>query len=223
MTPLTLTFLLTFAANLFYAQANVFDTTLIMNKQKISIRTKTLNNEQQLLTSVCQSKTTFIDTIYTEGLAYIKYPDFNKDGYADILMDYFGNNSTYYLYLFNPATNKFVSIANYSNFPDAVQLKSNPNYYYSYHRAGCADANWVSDLFKITNFKIIHLAHIDGNGCAADLNESPQIIKIYKVLDSNEEKEKLIENLSYLKAIPSFSDKWDFIKKYWNTNYIKFL
>ena len=127
MKPLTLTFLLTLSANLFYAQANIFDTTLIINKQKISIRTKALNNEQRLLTSVCQSKTTLIDTIYTEGLAYIKYPDFNKDGYADILMDYFGNNSTYYLYLFNQATNTFVPIINYLDFPDAIQLKTNPN------------------------------------------------------------------------------------------------
>lgn len=223
MKQLILSFLFLLFANSFYSQNNLCDTTLLINQQKICVGTKTINNEQELLFSTYQSITTIIDTIYSEGLAYIKYIDFNKDGYTDILTDYRGNNSTYFLYLFNPATNKFVPILNYLAFPNAIQLKTNPMYYYSYHRAGCADANWESDLFKIQDFKIIHLGHIDGNGCSFDIQENPPTLKIYKVLDNNEEKQKLIKNLPYQKHIPNFGDKWNFIEKYWNANYAKFL
>ena len=175
-----------------------------------------------LLTTTSGTLTNDIDTIERGGLAYIKYPDFNKDGNADILIDYYGNNSTYSLYIFDPETNKFREIENYSNFPDAIQLKTNSKYYYSYHRAGCADMNWVSDFFKIQKFKIIQLGHIDGRGCDFEVKKNLQVIKIYKVTDNKEENGKLVENLPYLKFIPEFGDKWDFIEKYWNKNYKQF-
>jgi len=116
----------------------------------------------------------------------------------------------------------FVKIKNYSKFPDAIQIKANPNYYYSYHRAGCADMNWVSDLFKIENFKIIQLGYIYGQGCDSEDNENPPVIEIYKMENNDEEEGKLIESLLYAKHIPNFADKWDFIEKYWNGNYGKF-
>ena len=80
--------------------------------------------------------------------------------------------------------------------------------------------NWVSDLFYIENFKTIHIAHIYGNGC--ETKEDPLKIEIYKVYNNKEENKKLFKTLPYLKNIPSFGDKWDFIEKYWNANYNKF-
>jgi hypothetical protein len=81
---------------------------------------------------------------------------------------------------------------------------------------------WVSDLFRINDFKIIQPGHIDGQGCDFEVKENPQVVKIYKATNNNEEKSKLIEKLPYLKFIPEFGDKWDFIEKYWNKNYAKF-
>ena len=217
---MTLLFLL--LTSFVYGQDSSFDTTLVNSKMTFQIKTKGINSNLLLLSSTSGSSTTLIDTIDSGGLRYIKHPDFNKDGNADILIDYYGNNSTYYLYLFDPMTNKFVEIENYSSFPDAVQLKSNPNYYYSYHRAGCADMNWVSDFFKIQDFKLIQLGHIYGQGCDFEVKNNPQVIEVYKVQDNDEEKGKLIGKLPYLKFIPEFGDKWDFIEKYWNKNYMKF-
>lgn len=222
MTTLKTTIFFHLLTTFVFGQNQSFDTTLVINKMTIQIKTKAINNDLLLLTSTCGAQTTLIDTIESRGLAYIKYPDFNKDGNPDILMDFFGNNSTYSLYLFDPTKRKFIEIENYASFPDAIHLKTNPKYYYSYHRAGCADMNWVSDLFTIQDFKIIQLGHIDGQGCNFEVKENPQLLKIYKVTNNDEENEKLIEELPYLKLIPEYGDKWYFIENYWNNNYAKF-
>ncbi len=110
------------------------------------------------------------------------------------------------------------NIPDYMSFPDAVQLKSNPKYYYSYHRAGCADFDWVSDLFKIVNFKIVQVGHINAQGCDGE----PQVIKIFKIENNNEEEGQLITKLSMVKTLNHFGDKWEFLEKYWNRNFKKF-
>jgi hypothetical protein len=204
------------------AQGLIIDTILVINKQPIHFKTTSVSDDLILLNATLGSKTALIDTINSQGLAYIEFPDFNNDGNNDILVDYFGNNSTYFLYLFDPITNVFRSIKDYSNYPEAIQLKSNPKYYYSYHRAGCADMNWVSDLFKIENFKIFQLGHIYGQGCDYEVKLNPQVVEIFKVKAIDEEKGQLVEKLPYIECITEFCDKWEFIKKYWNTNYKKF-
>ncbi len=211
-------FLLTFWG---YGQEVSFDTILVNNKLTFKIKIKTVK-KISLLTSTFEGKTSVIDTIEIDGLAYIKYSDFDKDGNKDILIDYYGNNSSYFLYLFDQKTNKFRKIKNYISFPDAFPLKSNPKYYYSYHKAGCADMNWESDLFKIKNFKIVHLGNIEAKGCNFDIKENPQVIEIYKI-PNNDERDKIkIAKHPYKKYIKKFEEKWDFIDEYWNTNYAKF-
>lgn len=205
-----------------YGQKHLVDTTLVNSKVAFRIRTIAIGNDLLLLTSTCGQKTNVVDTIKGGGLMYIKFPDFNNDGNTDILMEYRDNNSTYVLYLYNPATKKFVEIENYSRFPDAIRLKKNPTYYYSYHRAGCADMNWVSELFRIQNFRVISLGRIEGKGCDFEVEEKPQLIYIYKVINKIGGRDSLIEQLPYLKYIPNFEGKWDFIEKYWNRNYSNF-
>jgi hypothetical protein len=107
-------------------------------------------------------------------------------------------------------------------YPDAVQLKSNPKYYYSYHRAGCADMNWVSDLFKIVDFKIVQVGHIDAQGCDSEKELYPQVIQIFKVTNNDAEKMLLLTKLPYIKTLKKIDDKWEFIEKYWNQNLQKF-
>ena len=157
------------------------------------------------------------DTIYG-GLNGLDFPDINKDGNNDLLLPYIGNNFTFFLYLFDGVNNCFKKLEGFERFPEAVQLKSHSELYYSYHRAGCADLDWVSDLFRIENFKTIHIGHIYGMSC----EDRPQVIEIYKVKDKNEQNETLVDKLSYLKNIPNFEDKWEFIETYWNKNYAKF-
>jgi hypothetical protein len=185
------------------------------------VRTKDINDSSMLLSVTDNSKVYLKETI-EGGLGDIHFLDFDKDGYIDIQTVYFGNNLTYYLYLFDPKTNRFKSAEGFDKYPEALQLKSNSKYYYSYHRAGCADANWVSDLFKIVNFRTIQVGHIYGQGCDFEVKQNPQVIEIYKVLNNDEEKGRLIAKLPYLKFIPNFGDKWDFIRKYWNKNHKQF-
>lgn len=204
------------------AQSHSFDTTLVISGHSFRILNTDINNEYISMTVYRDSKQITIDTLESGGLANIEFPDFNKDQNPDIMVSYFGNNPTYYLFLFDPKNQRFRNIEGYLNYPDAIQLKNNPDLYYSYHRAGCADMNWISDLFKIVDFKTVQLGYIYGQGCDFEVTENPQIIEIYKVIDNNESNGKLIEKLPYLKFIPNFSDKWIFIEKYWNENCKKF-
>ena len=203
-------------------QTHYFDTSFIANKQNFKFEIKDISEDKVTLTFTRNSDNKKVDTLLSGGLGNVEFIDFNKDGNLDILFTYMGNNPTYDIYLFDKTTNEFKYLKGFDRFPEAIQLKTNPKYYYSYHRAGCADLDWVSDLFYIDNFSTIHIGHIYGKGCDFDVKENPQIIEIYKVLEDNEENKKEIEILPYLKNIPDYGDKWSFIEKYWNKNYGKF-
>ncbi len=203
--------------------SHVFDTTLVNQGLAIQMQVRDINDSLLLLSARHGDRTALADTIDSRGLLYIEYPDFDSDGNADILIDYIGNNSTYFLYLYDPASVRFRSIEGYVRFPDAVQLQAAPECYYSYHRAGCADMDWVSDLFKIVDFKIIHLGHIYGKGCSFDDETSSPVIEISKVESHNGDRiSVLLEELPYRQYIPEHGDKWDFIRDYWNKNYSGF-
>jgi hypothetical protein len=208
--------------NIAFAQNYSFDTAFINNHQKITVRTKEIKEDFVLLTVFCNSKRILSDTLDKGGLVNLEYIDFNKDKSKDILLTYMGNNPTYFLYLFDNKTNSFKDVKGFGKFPEAIQLKTNSKYYYSYHRAGCADLNWVSDLFVIDNFKAIQKGHIYGQACVYEVKTNPQIIEIYKIINNNENNKKVIGKLPLLKYIPNFGDKWDFIEKYWNKNYLEF-
>lgn len=197
-----------------------FDTTFVVNKHTFKFVIKNTNEDDITITFIRNLKEIKTDTLQSFG--NYELTDFNKDGNSDLLLTYFGNNSSYDLYLFDVKTNEFKNLEGFDRFPEAIQLKTNPKYYYSYHRVGCADMNWVSDLFYIDNFKTIQIGHIYGQGCDYEVKENPQVIEIFKVLGNNEENKKLIKKHPYEKIVPENGDKWDFIEKYWNNNYKKF-
>ena len=199
-----------------------FDTTFVVNKKTFEFLINEISEEEVTLTFIRNLKNINKDTLQSIGLGGFEFTDFNKDGNLDILFTYIGNNSSSEIYLFDSKTDEFKKLEGFDRFPEATQLKVNPKYYYSYHRAGCADMNWVSDLFFIDNFKTIQIGHIYGHGCDFEEKENQQIIKIYKVFEENEENKKEVEKLPYLQNISAFGDKWDFIEKYWNKNYGKF-
>ena len=205
-----------------FAQRHYLDTVLIIDNLKYRIQFKDINDDYIGMTVFTESKLVSIDTIDAAGLTNIEFPDFNKDNYPDIMLTYIGNNDIYYLYLFDIKEKRFKNIAGFSDFPAATQLKTNSGFYYSYHKAGCADYDWVSDLFVFKDNKVIQLGHIWGQGCEFEIDKNPQIIEIYKIIDNNEKNKILVEKLPYLKYIPEFSDKWKFIEKFWNENYERF-
>lgn len=204
-------------------QKHFFDSTFVVNRQTFKFIIKDLNEEEITLTFLRNKEKIKVDTIQSGGLGGIEFIDFNKDKNIDILLTYIGNNSSYDLYLFDKSENKYKLLDGYDRFSEAIQLKTNPKYYFSYQRAGCADMNWVSDLFYIDNFKTVYVGHIYGQGCTTDEKEIPLGIKIYKIYKNDNVNKTLIEKLPYTKNIPKFDHKWMFIKNYWNKNYGKFI
>ena len=203
-------------------QRHYFDTTLTINNRSFRLLIQDINEDEITLTFFREYEIIKIDTLESGGLGNIEFVDFNKDSYSDFLITYIGNVATYDLYLFDEQKNQILFLDGFRGFPEATQLETNKKYYYSYHRAGCADMNWVSDLFYIDNFKTVHVGHIYGQGCDYEVKDNSQTIEIYKVIDNDENKKIKVEKLPYLNHITKFGDKWTFIEKYWNKNYKKY-
>jgi hypothetical protein len=146
-----------------------------------------------------------------------KFIDFNGDGYKDLLISYVTNvPGIQDLILFDPQNNKFRKVTDFTEFPASQKIKGT-NYYYSYHRSGCADMYWDSDLYELKNNQIKKMGHIAGRAC-----NDPELkdgIYIFTVLDKKEKKISFypIETLNNYK-----NGKWGFIKSYWTKNHNKF-
>jgi len=198
------------------------DSSFLVGKLAIHLVTTRLNNNLLVLSATAGGQAALLDTISAIALQPPEFPDFNKDGFPDILLHYRSSNTTNFLYLFDAASKTFKAIDGFINFPDAIQLKENPVYYFSYYPDGCSDLNWVSDLFLIENFNTIRVAHMYGKGCDFNVLENPQFLGLYKIDKNNGQTEVLVEKLPYRKFIPENRDKLPFIGKYWNSNYRKF-
>lgn len=100
-----------------------------------------------------------------DDFMYSEFKDINNDGYTDVILHHSGNTPLVLeLLLYVPALRRFRQVKNFSDFPDPVKIKGT-KYYYSYHKSGCADLNWDSDLFYIENFRAIRIGNISGIGC----------------------------------------------------------
>jgi hypothetical protein len=203
-------------------QRHYLDTTLTVNHKSYRLFIQDINEDEITLTFFRDNKMLKVDTLLSGGLGNIEFIDLDNDNNKDILISYIGNNAVYDLYMFDKLNNEFKFLYGFNRFPEAIQLTTNKKYYFSYRRAGCADMNWVSDLFYIDDFKTIHIGHIYGQGCDYEVKENPQVIEIYKVTDNDLSKKIIAEKLPYKKNIPDFGDKWTFIEKYWNKNYKKY-
>jgi len=146
--------------------------------------------------------------------ADFKFADFNEDGYADIILGYLTNTpETNELILFNKETNSFDKVMDFMNFPSAIKIK-NSEFYYSYHKSGCADSNWDSDLFQIIENKAIRIGNIHGIGCGIDEKNGVYINRV---------KNKEVQLIKFIEREEGYWDeKWDFVKRYWSENYKKF-
>lgn len=144
-----------------------------------------------------------------------EFNDFNGDNAKDIRIHYLSNVPAIQdLLLFVKSKRNFKLVKDFSNFPDPNPIKGT-KYYYSYHRSGCADMNWDSDLFYIENYKAIRIGNISGRQCDNRDGEKDAVY-IHKVYN---EKEILFKTLP-IDTLKSYKDfKWGFIKEYWTKNY----
>ena len=147
-----------------------------------------------------------------------EFKDFNKDGYKDIYLGKSGNiPERFDLLLYAPTTKSFRQVKDFENFP-APENISGTKYFYSYHKSGCADMNWDSDLFYIKGFETIKLANISGRECENSGVKDGLYISKFRGNEKN-----LVKTLP-IDTVHKFNDaKWGFIKKYWTENYKHFL
>jgi hypothetical protein len=160
------------------------------------------------------------DTLYQDSVysPHQKFVDFNGDGYKDILIEYMTNvPGIEDLLLYDRAENTYKKVIDLQNFPSAERI-GNSNYYYSYHRSGCADMDWDSDLFYIENYKTVKIGNISGKECGhTGVKDGIYINKMQG------EKQTEIAKLP-ISIIKRYKDyKWGFIKQYWHKNYKRFL
>ncbi len=156
------------------------------------------------------------DTIYKHNdfIDEYKIIDFNNDGYQDIELDYITNvPGIVDVLLFDLASGKFQIIEELGNYPSPIKIKKS-EYYYSYERAGCADYNWESNLFYISDYKCVKIGNITGKGCGYEKRNG---IFINKIVNNKE------VEINWIKRDTGYyEDKWEFIEKYWTKNHLKF-
>lgn len=195
-------------------QEVLWDTTFVVNETEFTIlacRTDTGNFAQ-----LVKSKT---DTITIDGVSgNIDVLKFDRDEFPDITFSYIGNNYTADLFIYDINSNTYQRVSGFTEVSSSKRLNSNPNYYYSYHRAGCADLNWMSHLFYIDNFQVYQVGEIYVKGC--NVKESERAIEISKIVTLD--KIFIIETLPIDTLIQFDEYKWGFIRDYWNKNYQKF-
>jgi hypothetical protein len=143
--------------------------------------------------------------------------DFNKDGFLDILLDRSENTpGVVDLLLYDPKRKTFKAVQDFDLFPDPSPIPGT-RLYYSYHRAGCADMDWESDLFYLDHYCAVRIGNILGNGCDGDPKQS---IRMYKITPSGR---KLMGTLP-IETIGKYKDyKWGFIRNYWVRHCRKYL
>jgi hypothetical protein len=157
------------------------------------------------------------DTVYihrnyaTNGF---ELEDFDNDGILDIRLYQLSNiGGISELIMFNKTSKSFQEILNFTDFADPKKI-DNSVFWYSYQRAGCADVNWESKLFKIVDFRAIEVGEINGIFCEHEPNKG---IFIYRTLGKQK-----TQIHSENKWPEKFRDRWVYIEDYWTKNYKKF-
>jgi hypothetical protein len=153
--------------------------------------------------------------LYSDGICDINFIDFNHDGYKDLIIDYLTNTPYVQdLMMYNKIHKTFVKVKNFSSYPDAKPIPGT-NLFYSYHKSGCADLDWDSDLFTIRNFKVIKLGNISGQGCGGEDGIYVSLITKQKKILIKKIPISIIEHYK--------QNKWGFIVDYWKHHYSNFV
>jgi len=137
---------------------------IIDHKRYIAINVVTLNDTTENKKFFIKDGSGKIVYTYLAGeVVSFKFTDFNGDGYKDIILELSGVDSGQQeLLIYDPKSEKFRLAGNCSNAEKIVRTK----YYYSYEDC-CMGRDWSSNLFYISDSKIIDIGYIaynDGYG-----------------------------------------------------------
>mgnify|MGYP006194235081 FL=1 len=189
--------------------------TLTINEEKFIVIQNDPRDEERMDLFILNSKR---DTIYIhDGFASngFEFEDFDKNGVLDIRLNHITNvGGISELIFYDKNNKKFKPVKDFENYPSPIKIKSS-EYYYSYERAGCADYNWESNLFYISDYKCVKIGNIIGKGCGYEKRNG---IFINKIINDKEVEIKWIK-----RDEGYYEDKWEFIENYWTRNYLKFI
>lgn len=188
--------------------------TLIINKEEFIVIQNNPTAEEKMDLLILNLKK---DTIYIhDGFASngFEFEDFDKNGLLDIRLNHITNvGGISELIFYDLKDKEFKPIIGFEDFPSPTKIDGS-NFYYSYHRSGCADSNWDSDLFYISDFKSIKIGNISGRGCKGEERNG---IFINRIINKKE------FEINWIKRDEGYyDDKWEFIDNYWKMNYLKF-
>jgi hypothetical protein len=214
MKAIFITLVLLICTNCLLAQGATYKTT---TAKVNAILYKAIYKNTDLSVSIVNPNGKIINHIDAGSVWTLKFMDFNGDGYEDLFIEYISNTpGDNDLLLYNKEVRRFIKVEDFGRFSSASRLR-NSGLYYSYHRSGCADLNWDSDLFKIVNYKAIKIGNISGLGCEVDDKTGIFISKVHGT------KEQLIKKYPISEINKYKNYKWGFIKGYWKRNYRKFI
>jgi hypothetical protein len=175
-------------------------------------------NEDVVIKNLKGSIVFKVNSFDDASFSKLSFTDFNGDGYKDLLIEYMTNvPAICNLALYDKASKKFVRVNGFDRYPEPHRL-ANTKVFYSYHRSGCADMNWDSDLFIIRNFKPVKLGNINGAECGdSGIKDGIYINKV--VNDKN-----ILYKQLPINTITKYKNyKSGFIKSYWQRHYKNFL
>ncbi|QNR23827.1 hypothetical protein [Croceimicrobium hydrocarbonivorans] len=148
-------------------------------------------------------------------LHQLSIEDINQDHYPDLLIWQIQNSIWADLYLYDTLLGQYHHVEAFEKFPEPKLLKHGYPYFYSYATTGCADINWESVLFKVSDYHCQEFARISADCCDAAGNEQSCI----RLISASN---KLIRKF-HTDSIAAFDDdKRGFIEHIWNTEFQQF-
>lgn len=208
-TFLILTF---FLSHLSIGQTSEIDSTILISKSAFVDNmeyTAIVKDDYQLYLRDSSGKTILIIKSYPD----IEFIDFDNDGFKDLIINFVGYQD---LILYDSKSKQFERIANFVNYPNPKPIMGT-KYFYSYHKSGCADNVWDSDLFYIEDFRTVKIGNIHGHDCDNEPIENG--IYIYKIQGENKDPIRTLP----IDTLNQYSDyKWGFIADFWIKNFKMF-
>ena len=199
--------------------AQYWDTTWVVESNKFEFHAQHFSPSHSFLSLKKNGELVFRDsTDYAGPRESGVFTDFNSDGHPDFLMHWIGQSPYDRLYLYDKNSQSYYNVKGFKEERSAQALKQHKDLYFSYSKAGCADNNWYSYLFKIEDKAVKRLGTIWGNGCLEEIDD--WYIEIRK---NGEEQDFRVVDTYPFDTLKTFNQyKWEFIEKYWEQYAQKF-
>jgi hypothetical protein len=146
--------------------------------------------------------------------------DLDEDGNDDIILHHVTNvPGIEEVVRYSSQRGRFVEVVGFTSFPASEQIEGT-GLFYSYHRSGCADLNWDSDLFYLQDTAAVRIGNMHGEGCE---DVSVPMIRVSKFPDALvPERSVQVDSMTFDPTCSGSQSKWGIIEEYWTSNWRTF-